>query len=227
MLLLGRPFLVERVFGIHFPLAFADMALAPLRIQLELMAWQLCATVCFAMALSLAGMRETLFSRDDAGGAAWALLLGACGAVTLNALDIWPFSFRWSGQSTRQYVGNLMELRASAALVLFAAAAAILTPLLEELVFRVGALRLLMRFGGVRFGGLASAALFSLAHVPDLGTAMTPRTVNTLVWTFALGWVLAALVRRANGRITTAIALHMGVNASWVAALLVELASQT
>lgn len=218
VLLWIRTAIVAELFNISFPLTFHGLSESPVRVQFALMSWQIVSAVVFGVVcLRCKTLREAGGTLEVRPLTAW-FFLGMSAAFALNALNVWPFSFRWAEDSSLQYLSNLHQVRSIASLMLFAVSAIILTPVLEEIVFRFWVLRWSLRLGSRWLGIVASAGLFALVHTPNVQSIFEPRTTNATFWTFALGCALAAITIRNHGRIATSISVHAGVNAAWIIA---------
>jgi membrane protease YdiL (CAAX protease family) len=97
------------------------------------------------------------------------------------------------------------ERASGAELVVFVIGVLIVAPLGEELLFRGALLRALMRKTSPAVAVMASAMLFALAHLSDIGTGYY------LPAFFGLGAVSGWLALR-TGRIGPSILLHAGFN---------------
>ena len=114
-------------------------------------------------------------------------------------------------QSVVQVADRAVGLGTRAALVI---TAVLLAPLAEELVFRGILLRALERRLSGNAAGLVSAAAFALVHL-----ALDPMAWAAVPALFVVGWVLATAMQR-TGRVSFAVAGHLGFNLAGVVALL-------
>lgn len=118
--------------------------------------------------------------------------------------------FRWMesllGESPVQDVVKLLqEAKDPVVIVLMAAAAVVVAPLCEEIVFRGYVYPVTKRFGGRWTGAICSALVFSAAH----------GTLAALLPLFLFGLLLAEVYER-TGSLWTPIAAHFFFNAATV-----------
>lgn len=158
-----------------------------------------------------------------------AKFIGLACAVSfaLNALNLWPFTWRWAGDPSAQYLRALVENHDWLAIAIWAGLVTVITPIIEEVVFRFGILRALARYTRSPWIGiLGSSLLFGIAHLgywpiwqPD-----RPHLVNAS-WLVAFSVLLGWLTLRRQGNITPAIVIHSARNALELGLLIVALPS--
>jgi membrane protease YdiL (CAAX protease family) len=123
-------------------------------------------------------------------------------------LSQWLFP---NGEAPQEVVDMITGASSQAVKVGLVAAAVVLAPVTEELLFR-GVLLKALEPRGKRFALLTSATIFSAAHVLGLDlTRLWQSAVVVLPPLFALGIVLAWITQR-SGRLGPAIMLHSGWN---------------
>jgi membrane protease YdiL (CAAX protease family) len=135
-------------------------------------------------------------------------------SFALNAVNLWPFTWRWAGDPSAAYIGALVENHSWLAIGIWAGIVAVITPIIEEVVFRFGVLRVVARYTRSPWMGiLGSSLLFGVAHLgywpiwyPDLQHLVNASWL--VVFSVLLGWVTL----RRQGNITLAIAVHSARN---------------
>ena len=145
-------------------------------------------------------------------------------SLTLNALTLWPFTWRWPATGTTDYARLLVSAGSVWAMVAWCVTGVVVIPLIEEAIFRVGLLRVLISLFRSEWLGVAGSSLvFSFLHLgtlsplPDL-----PHAVNA-AWLFAASWIIGHLTVRAGGSIQPGLAAHATRNALEITLLLVSI----
>jgi membrane protease YdiL (CAAX protease family) len=143
-----------------------------------------------------------------------ALVVSVIGSILLDATNLWPFSWRWESSHIGPFANVVQHGRhAVAAYLLWLFAAAGLTPIVEEAVFRVGILQLLaLATRSTNAGIVGSALLFGLAHLPWWDISSTSRGD----WANGLGAVVLGLLfgwfAQREGSLSVPLAAHVGRN---------------
>lgn len=140
-----------------------------------------------------------------------------------DTFRLWPFSWR-SNPSAIEFAQALAAGPQIGALVLWSTIHGLLTPLIEEVVFRFGLLRLVLAKSNSRILAVAaSAVVFGAAHLgypwwqPD--SVAQVRAASALLVGLGLGVVTLA----SRGRLWPAIVIHAARNLSEVGWLLMSL----
>jgi membrane protease YdiL (CAAX protease family) len=145
-------------------------------------------------------------------------------SVTLNALDLWPFSWRWAGSTTAVFVQTLLYHDESPAILIWAATIIIAIPIIEEFIFRLGILRLVASRTRSDTAGIAvSSILFGIGHLGNWPIWHAgSQTILNAVWLTAGASVLGWIAVRTNS-IVLPIAAHAARNATDFALLLLAI----
>ena len=147
-----------------------------------------------------------------------------CSAL-LNALDVWPFMWRWAGDTSAEYARILVGSGRWLTLGIWAALGIVVAPFVEEAVFRFGILRLILRHThSAWLAILGSSLLFALGHLGywPIGRSDLQHLVNS-AWLFAFSLLLGWLTICGRGNIMAAVAVHSARNALELGLLLVAL----
>jgi len=154
------------------------------------------------------------------------LLLATVGvSVLLNALGAWPYSWRWSSNTTADFAGTLIRNGSWAPLLIWLILHVLVTPILEEVVFRFGVLRVVERKTGSAKAGIAvSSLLFGAAHLGYWPVWRTDQQhlVNS-VWLTGFSLLLGWLTVKHDGNLTLAIAAHATRNGVELSMLVVSI----
>jgi membrane protease YdiL (CAAX protease family) len=142
------------------------------------------------------------------------LLLGAGLVVGLSWASYVIIQSLFGGDAPVQSVVQSAEEAVGwAARVAVVVVSVVLAPISEELVFRGVLLQAVGRRLSARWAAVVTAAAFALTHL-----ALDFHAATAVPALFIMGWVLAAAVQR-SGRLTPAVAAHMGFNLVGVLAL--------
>ena len=132
-------------------------------------------------------------------------------AVLLNNSGLWPFTWRWRGDSTLAYASALIQGDEWGAMVLWVSLGVLLNPFIEEVVFRFGLLQYVRRVtGSPAMAIISTSVLFGVLHLGYLPPDRS-HIVNSF-WIFTFSTVLAWLTLRRNGNITLSLATHITFN---------------
>ena len=135
----------------------------------------------------------------------------------LDRMGVVPFTWRTPGNTSLQYARILVETGAVIGISLLAIAGVVITPFLEETIFRFGLLQWTLQRTNSWFVAITvSALVFGLAHT----TAFSQNNPRLAVETFAFGVFAGWCVFRRQGRIGIALALHSAKNAVEFASLI-------
>jgi membrane protease YdiL (CAAX protease family) len=157
-----------------------------------------------------------------------AICLACIVSLALNALNLWPFAWRWATDPTADYIRVLLGNGSWLAIGIWAALVAVITPIIEEVAFRFGVLRALARYTRSPWKGvLGSSLLFGITHLGywPIWHADVQHLVNAS-WLFAFSVLLGWLTLRRQGNITLAIAVHSTRNALELGLLIAALPKQ-
>lgn len=141
------------------------------------------------------------------------IVLVAVLSLLLNATGLWPFGWRWEYDSNVALVQALLARAHFLALLYWLLLYGVGVPFLEEVVFRFGLLQTLKRWTGSSFAAVTvSALIFGLLHLgyPPWSPDLEHKWNAIAVTIFALA--LGSLVLKQNGRISTAIMIHVTLN---------------
>ena len=140
-----------------------------------------------------------------------------------DAVGIWQFAWR-TNRSAILFARALLEANSVAAILLWSIIHGLLTPVLEEVQFRFGLLRVALATSGSRtVAVVVTAVLFGALHLgypfwrPSVITGL--RAVAALI----VGIGLGALTLASRGRLWPAVVVHAARNLSEVGWLLVSL----
>jgi membrane protease YdiL (CAAX protease family) len=159
--------------------------------------------------------------RETVRGIGLTLLL----SVALNALNLWPFSWRWHEDTAATYLGAFLTVNDWLLIAIWAALFIVVTPVVEESVFRFGILRSLLRHTrSTRAAVLGSSLLFGLAHLGYLPLPDLQHAVNAC-WLFLFSLLLGWLTIQRAGNISIALIAHAARNAVELTLLLVAIQS--
>ena len=219
------PTVVHAIWGSPSVLASAgELSARGARLVLALCATRGMALLCTIVLVAMTRRRALgLALTGRSAGALIATGLGALVlAVFLNRSGVWPFAWRWQYQSTTLFVRSLWSGGHSAALMLWIGLYALGVPLIEEIVFRFGVLRLTTYVTrSALFGVILSAVAFGAVHLgypfwrPDLAHLWNA------IGASGLGLLLGTITIKDRGRIGMAVAIHCGVNVAASVGLLV------
>jgi membrane protease YdiL (CAAX protease family) len=131
--------------------------------------------------------------------------------ILLNNSILWPFSWRWPGDSSLAYMNTLIVKGNWSAIGLWLILAVGITPVLEEIVFRFGLLQLLWRASSsVVAAVVGSSLIFGILH---LGYLPPDRAhVINAFWVFVFSNLLGFVTVRKNGNIRIALVVHTTFN---------------
>lgn len=163
--------------------------------------------------------------RDSAAAVVVAVVTAATATWLLDALHLWPWVWRSPGAPGRGYASLLMSQKNAVGLAVYFATWALANPLLEEVLFRFGVLRLISRVSRRPAAAIGASALaFSAAHFAG-GFPPSKGAVMHAVGLFVMGVVLAALARWRQGRIAIPVAVHGARNGLEFVTMLISTAS--
>ena len=144
----------------------------------------------------------------------------ALASLVLDHLRLWPWLWRWRVESNVRSIAFFLESHQWSTLLLWVIIGGVLIPVIEEIVFRFGVLRLILSVtGSRRMAIVVSAAVFGLAHLGP-ATPIWASTYNAL-WAGFFGLVLGTLVARNGGRLDMAIGAHVFRSLTEIAYLVV------
>jgi membrane protease YdiL (CAAX protease family) len=136
-------------------------------------------------------------------------------AFTLNYLGVWPFTWRWPSDSSRQIAAIGIENGDVWAFILWGITTIAVTPLIEETVFRNWIPRGLLRISRSRIVAIiGSSALFAVGHLGywPLWASDRLRMINA-VFLFLASCLLASTVLNRRGCYSLAVTAHVSYNA--------------
>lgn len=127
-----------------------------------------------------------------------------------SSLNLWPFAWRWLGDTTAVYASTLLESRQWLAISLWLLVSVIVVPVIEEIVFRFGILRAVRSATGSDFASVfVSAFLFGLGHVGFVTTlSLTERQIVDVAGAFVFGLILGLITVQKNGDVGLPIVVH-------------------
>jgi len=131
--------------------------------------------------------------------------------VFLDNVGVLPFTWRTMENGSLQYARILVDTRAVLGVVILGVSGVLITPVIEEAVFRFGVIQWTLRrthAWSVSVG--LSAVLFGLAHT----TPFSQHNSRLAAETFAFGLFTGWCVFKRQGRIGIPIALHAAKNAA-------------
>jgi membrane protease YdiL (CAAX protease family) len=150
-----------------------------------------------------------------------AALFIAGASVILNTADIWPYTWRSATSSAAGWASILVESQRWGALALWGFTYSILSPFIEEIIFRVLLLRSISRaLHSTRVGVLVTAGIFAAAHIGNIGSFQAAAVTNAF-WAFVTGIILGLLTVKYRGWIGPALAAHVSRNTVEFSMLLV------
>lgn len=141
-------------------------------------------------------------------------------SLVADRIGVYPFGWRSEGAVPIIEIAALRRSGGWIALMGSTLVSVLVRPLLEEVTFRIGALRAIAeRTNSVRAGVCGSAILFSLAHLgPQFHLARAE--VGSVVRLFMVGVVLGVLTVFRTGRIAMAYWVHAARNLTEIGMLL-------
>lgn len=141
-------------------------------------------------------------------------------SLLLNALSLWPFTWRWGNSGVAQYMGLLVEQKRTAAIILWALNGTLLVPIIEETIFRFWLLRLLTRWSNSPLFAIgASSLLFALLHLGNPFALPDRFHLTNAAWLFSFSLLAGHMTVRSKGSIGPALAMHCGRNTLELATL--------
>lgn len=148
--------------------------------------------------------------------ALWMLVAVFTLSLLLDWVGVWPFTWRSRQSNAPVHVANLLGTANGLGLSLLAVRLIVITPLIEEVVFRFVLLREASRLpGGTHAGVLVSATAFALLHLGAGGDSTLAMNAAWLfVFSIALGYGTAG-----QGTLNAALAAHASRNFAELAAL--------
>ena len=149
-----------------------------------------------------------------------AFALSCASFTALNAINLWPFTWRYASRDTLLWVRTMLSGGQVFGVYANALSNVLVIPIVEEVAFRFGVLRLVVWVtGSVPWAIFLSAVLFGFLHLGDLDS-IDPSHLNNSIWLFGLSILLGFLVARSSGRLGVAIAIHSARNFVEMALLL-------
>jgi len=150
------------------------------------------------------------------------ILLAGLASLLLNAFDLWPWVWRWQVGAVA-YMASILSRGDWIAVIVWLVWGCIFVPLVEEVVFRFGALRFLQQFTSTKAAIAGSSLLFGVSH---LGLDLHPDRYQLLnaAWATVFGVVLSYLTVRRSGGIAAAVIAHSARNAVESFSLLISIA---
>lgn len=134
-------------------------------------------------------------------------------SLILNAIALWPFTWRWTNNGIAIYAVTLVRDSHWFTLVTWGVAGVLVVPFVEEIIFRIGILRLATRLTGrPAVGVMISASLFAAGHLGNVVHPTTSSLVNS-AWLFVASIVIGHLTVKNDGRIQIALTVHFARNA--------------
>jgi membrane protease YdiL (CAAX protease family) len=216
-----REWLIQSVAGYPLPLTSDYVAQHGTPIMLARFALELSILILLAAIWGRApkGALRAALRSDTAATTAGVATATAIVLFVLNNLDIWPFTWRWEGDSARPFVFALVEGGQHIGVLLWCTIVAVVIPLVEEVLFRFGVLRWASRWLGSNAAGVVlSSLLFGAIHTGPLPPNRAHLT--QALGSFGFAVVLSIMTVRNNGRIASAVAAHITKNSLEVATLL-------
>lgn len=138
-------------------------------------------------------------------------LLAGIAATMLDGFGLWPWIWRWN-PAPWGFAEDTLGTRSFNVAILTLLLFGVVTPILEEIIFRVGVQGVARRWlGSENVAIVVTSMLFTLGHT-GLALPTSRGEVSHLsslfVFSLLLGWITA----RRDGRAGVAIAMHMGRN---------------
>lgn len=132
----------------------------------------------------------------------------------LNALDLWPYGWRWPSSATLPFTQVLLRAGRASALALWALQVVVVTPVLEELIFRNWMPRAIALASGSEWLAISlSAACFALAHIGrQISWPLPLDYMVNMSWLFLAAILLGWIALKRRGGLAVAIAAHATKN---------------
>lgn len=205
------------VFRVPLHAAFADLPTVALSQQLVSLALRMPAALIIAVELCSipAGPLRTALRLPSLRTVAMASAATIAISVFLNAIDVWPFDWRWTTDQSGVYTRALFTLHLWVAFVFWGVNLVVVTPVLEEIVFRFGVLRYLRAVtSSSATAVVGSSLLFAALHLGHWPAqfADNQHLVNA-AGVGAGSLALAHITLRHDGRIGIAMISHASRNA--------------
>jgi membrane protease YdiL (CAAX protease family) len=176
------------------------------------------------LSLGLLAPRASVFRASllqaDRHAVVLALIAGALGGFVLDALRLWPWVWRYSVESSSAMALALRSGGQWGAILFWLFGWGLLSPLLEEVIFRGSILQAAMRWLPAQGAIALSAVAFGLLHI---GMTLDPSgaAIRNALFAVLFGIIAASVTLRRGGRLDAAIALHVGHATAGLVSLLV------
>jgi hypothetical protein len=163
-----------------------------------------------ALLFGSTGSLRQAFPKDSLGPVLWTAVTVCTSGMMLDFIGLWPFTWRSQGNGTPLHVASLLGGANWLGLILLSVRLVIITPLIEEIIFRLQVLRGFSRLTRSNHTGiLISAGLFAILHVGRDGDTVTTLNAFCLfVFSILLGYVTVA----RRGTLWFALAAHASRN---------------
>jgi membrane protease YdiL (CAAX protease family) len=175
---------------------------------------------------SKVGSLRTALRLDPAYGSwLWpAAVLTILSGLALNATGLWPYAWRWGGNSARPMARLLLESGQEFPLSLWVIATVAVIPFIEECVFRFALLRALLRTTRSTTAAIVLTSLvFAIGHLGYAPSGhLDVQHVSVAFWALVMSVVLGWITVLRSGEIRTAIVIHGVRNALEMTTLLLS-----
>ena len=133
-------------------------------------------------------------------------------SLLLAIVRLWPWTWQWPPHNALHLADALITGHQYSGILLWALATTAMIPMLEEMVFRFGVLRLFAEIAGSpSVGVIVSSALFGAAHLGGSLRPDQPHLTNAL-WLFLASLLLGWITVRKGGQLGPAMVAHASRN---------------